>query len=382
MYIFWLILILLGVTSCNTTQNNGDVFVQSGNIVDSDSLLRIVPPMEKGYLSFDSIVESVKYVPLATSDSVLISSISDVKVLDNIFYVADFRKGRIFAFNNSGDYAGKIDALGEGPDQYKRISSFDIDKKNKLLYLLDSDLGKVHVYDKSLHLNGVIKLPYKFVDHISLYNEHTFFLEFGFREYSKNDTSPNLVLYDFKNEKVVAAYFYYRNGAVHYRNQSPVAFSSYNNKLYYWTTLGNSIYECNDTILRKVVECDFGVYNTPSDIYLEKISVASSLMKKNHYACVNRFYEFSDWYYVAIGRIGSSAHYFYNKKKDKGFLDISFMNMKNKTKCIMPELFPVSESMCCGYITSEQYLTLVDEATMNSMSIEDNPILVFYKLKK
>lgn len=380
---YWLIMLLpLFLVNCNDLPKSGEVFVHTDNIIDSDSIVRLAPPMRKGALSFDSIVEVVKYLPLSTSDTVLISSIDAIKTLNETLYIADYKRGRIFAFDYDGKYLGRIDARGEGPEQYKRICSFDVDPQRKKLYLLDGDLGKVHVYDSNLQLQNIIKLPYRFADHIALFGEDKLFIEMGFREYDKSSkTSPNLVLYNLENKDVESFFFYFESGKIRYRNQEPIAFSNYNGELFYWTTLGNTIYSCGDNFLRKRVAFDLGVYATPPAIYFEKNSKASSLMREKKYAYIDRFYEFKDWYYARIARMSSSAHYFYNKKKQKGFLDISFLRLSSGEKVIMPNLFKISDTVLCGYISPEQYMILLSDEPLKNVDIEDNHILVFYKLK-
>lgn len=48
-------------------------------------------------------------------------------------------------------------------------------------------MGKVFIYDYyTMALNEIIYLPYKNVDHIKLFKDTSFLMEFGFREFSKN----------------------------------------------------------------------------------------------------------------------------------------------------------------------------------------------------
>lgn len=379
----WLVLLLsMFLVECSDLPKSGEVFVHADNVIDSDSIVHLVPPMRKGSLSFDSIVDVVKFLPLSTSDTVLISNISDIKIMNEILYIADYKQGRIFAFNYDGEYIGRIDDRGDGPKQYKRICSFDVDHKRKMLYILDGDLGKVHIYDSYLRLQNIIKLPYRFADHIALYGEDKLFVELGFREYNKRSkTSPNLVLYNMKNKTVESSFFFFESGKIRYRSQEPIAFSNSDSGLFYWTTLGNNIYSCSDNILRRNLVFDLDIYATPSNIYFEKISKASSLMREKKYAYIDRFYEFKDWYYARIARVTSSAHYFYNKKKQKGFLDISFLRIKAGENVIMPDLFQISDTVFCGYLSPEQYMTLLSDQALENVHLEDNPILVFYTLK-
>lgn len=370
------------IISCKRPSHLNSTFFYVYSIPTADSLLVLKPPMTKGAFSYDSIIDSVFYLPLSTNDTILISTISDVKIWRDTIFIADYKLGKIFSFDSEGNIIGCIDAVGGGPKQYKRICGFDIDRKNGLLYLLDGDFGKVHVYDTSLHLSKIIQLPITCVDHIALYDENRFYLERGFRENDdKDDKTPNLILYNFELNQIEDAHFYFKNGSeILFRNQDPIAFSYSQNKLFYWPVLASSIYACTGKGINKVIEVDMGGYETPSSIMREKMSNAMSLMRKRSYAYIDRFYEFDDWIYLRLSRINSSAHYFYNKRTQKGYIDLSFTRLYNGKKMIAPDLFLVSGNLCCGYISPELYISFSE----NNENIEfDNiPILVFYKLKR
>ena len=379
----WIGLLAIWMTiGCNRHSMSDSASLYVDSISVADSLLVLEPPMRKGAFSYDSIIDDIFYLPLSTNDTILISTISDIKIWKDIIFIADYKLGNIFSFDAKGNIIGRIDAIGEGPEQYKRLCGFDINRKNGLLYLLDGDLGKVHVYDASLHFCKIIQLPISCVDHLALYDDNKFFLERGFREYDdKEDKTPNLILYNFKTNQVEGSYFYFKNSSdIFYRNQGPVAFSYSHNKLYYWPILASSVYSCTDSGINKIVDVNMGEYETPSYVMNERVSNAMSVMKKHNYSYIDRFYEFKDWIYLRISRINVSAHYFYNKQKQKGYIDLSFINSSNKKKMIAPDLFFVSERLCCGYISPELYVSF--PGNDETVDIENNPILVFYKLKR
>lgn len=380
--LLWIsLLIILMVVSCNRYPKLNTTSFYVDSIPVGDSLLVLEPPMQKGAFNYDSIIDNVSYLPLSTNDTVLISTISDIKIWKNIIYIADYKLGKIFSFDSDGNIIGYIDAIGEGPEQYKRICGFDIDKKNDLLYLLDGDLGKIHVYDTSLNFCRIIKLPVSCVDHLVLYDDNRFYLERGLREHDDNDDkTPNLIFYNFETNQIEGSYFYYKNSSdIFYRNQDPIAFSYSHDKLYYWPPLSSFVYSCADSGIKKVIEVDMGEYETPSYVMSEKMSDAISLMRKHNYSYLDRFYEFGDWIYLRISRINVSAHYFYNKQKQKGYIDLSFVSSKNGSKIIAPDLFYVSDELCCGYISPELYVSFGENN--ENIDIDNNPILVFYKLK-
>ena len=75
----------------------------------------------------------------------------------------------------------------------------------------------------------------------------------------------------------------------------------------------------------------------------------------------------------------SKAYYFYNKQKQKGYLDLSIVSSKNGRKIIAPNLIYVSEELSRGYISPE--LSVSFWGNNENINIYNNPILVLYKTK-
>ena len=378
----FVILLLSLIYGCRGKSDNKDVTLYADSISISDSLMMLTPPMRNGAFNYDSIVEGISYLPLETNDSVLLSRIDDIKYFNGTIFIADYQHGKIFSFDEKGCFKGKIEDRGEGPKQYKRLCSFDIDSEDEKMYLLDGDLGNVHVYNFKMELIEVIGLPVTFVDHLAFY-DNKLFLELGFREYRENDeVAPNLLLYDLDKKLIKADYFHFHTDLkIHFKMQDPVTFSSYNDDLYYWSPLGHSVYKYNLSQFNKEIEYDLSSYEVPIEIFGKRFSEALKLMREHKYAYIDRYYEFDDWHYVRISRVGSSAHYFYHKETGVGFLDVSFLKLSRQENVIMPELFKFSNSVCCSYISPEQYMKIVDEEFWPEINVDDNPILVFYELK-
>ena len=377
-------ILLLSLTfGCKRNTDDNNVTLYADSIRISDSLLVLTPPMRNGAFNYDSIVKGISYLPLETNDSVLLGRIDDIKYLNGTIFIADYQYGKIFSFDEKGCFKGKIEDRGEGPKQYKRLCSFDIDREGEKMYLLDGDLGNVHVYNFEMKLIEVINLPVTFVDHLAFY-DNKLFLELGFREYREEDeVAPNLLLYDLDEKLIKAEYFHYHTDLnIHFKMQDPITFSSYNDELYYWSPLGYSVYKYKLFQFNKEVEYDLSSYEVPIEIFSKRFSKALKLMREHKYAYVDRYYEFDNWLYARISRVGSSAHYFYHKGKGIGFLDVSFLKLSKQENIIMPELFKLSTSVCCSYISPEQYMKIVDEEFWSGINVDDNPILVFYELKK
>jgi len=100
--------------------------------VNMDSLIDI----EQTNLS--SVFKRVKTIILETNKDALIGSIGSIQVFGDMIFIQDKNSyGGIFVFNKAGKFIRRIGKKGQGPGEYVQSIDFTIDKKNKLIYLLD-----------------------------------------------------------------------------------------------------------------------------------------------------------------------------------------------------------------------------------------------------
>lgn len=79
----------------------------------------------------------VRYVPLETNDSCLISFPSKIVMRDSLIIITDSQQNEIYFFNTDGKYLNKISHKGSGPQEYNRIYQSCVDFDRKLVYILD-----------------------------------------------------------------------------------------------------------------------------------------------------------------------------------------------------------------------------------------------------
>lgn len=96
-------------------------------------------------LSISDISSEIKEIPLAFSDSTQIGVITKVRFSDNYVFVQDQNNSRILKFDYNGNFKGQVGKKGEGPGEYKYLSSFTIDNTNKKVFISAS--GKILAYD-------------------------------------------------------------------------------------------------------------------------------------------------------------------------------------------------------------------------------------------
>lgn len=131
----FLFLLLIILYSCSKHQNSPIDFVTIS-----------IPSEATSSFELSDIAGEVSYVKLETNDSCLIGDI------DKMFYTRDFiiigcDNNKIFFFNKNGTFSHKFFRQGNGPEEYIRISDFDIDKDNHIISVLDTRKKQFVRYD-------------------------------------------------------------------------------------------------------------------------------------------------------------------------------------------------------------------------------------------
>lgn len=85
------------------------------------------------------LFENYRIVPLKLNDSLLVSNIDKVIYYQDKFYILDEKFSSLYCFNRNGVFEQKYGAIGLGPKEFKGISDFEIDKKNKRIVLFSNE---------------------------------------------------------------------------------------------------------------------------------------------------------------------------------------------------------------------------------------------------
>ena len=98
------------------------------DIVESKDSVKeiIIKPDYDQELPYDSIIESVKLIPLETNQNCLIRDPFKVVIKNDLVFVQNFLDN-LLVFDINGKFIRKIGNQGKGPYEYIRIYDFDID---------------------------------------------------------------------------------------------------------------------------------------------------------------------------------------------------------------------------------------------------------------
>jgi len=142
LYLILIFGILVTSLSCKENQKSDLFTIEIPNKTDSPILL-------------SEIASSNKSIKLETSDDVFLGNIKDVKLNGNRLFVSDTK---ISIFDTEGNFIQLLGQQGEGPGEYKSITSIDIDPESGHIYV--SAFNKLLVYGANLELVEEKKLGY------------------------------------------------------------------------------------------------------------------------------------------------------------------------------------------------------------------------------
>lgn len=166
--------------------------------------------------SLSEVFEEWHALPLETNDSVLLSNIDKLELIEGNLFIADRKNMAIYQFDKEGRFLRMLDRQGPGPEEYISISDFKV--RDNSLYVLSSPTRVINQYDwegrfmKSYKLND-------FYHRFDFLNGDTLVL---YSAYS-NEQKYNFQLYDMQRKEIVASYAPFEKNQNYVLSGSPFA---------------------------------------------------------------------------------------------------------------------------------------------------------------
>ncbi len=121
--------------------------------IDNLPVIDILEGYSKKEIVLQDIAQ-IEYVPLETTDSVLLDRISLLSyVSDQYILVWNFYEGDIFVFNRNGKIISNFNHKGQGPEEYYPRGMVVFDEKNEEIFIFNGWAHRILVYS----LNGQYK---------------------------------------------------------------------------------------------------------------------------------------------------------------------------------------------------------------------------------
>lgn len=108
----------------------------------------------------EHFIESFDTIRIEASDHSLLSSVLQVRMMNDKFYITDVTGAFVFIYSLEGKYLTKICDQGPGPNEYLKITKFEVDPINERLFITDNLSRKLFEYDEFGKLRKITRLNF------------------------------------------------------------------------------------------------------------------------------------------------------------------------------------------------------------------------------
>jgi len=303
----------------------------------------------------ESIIKNKKYIPLDNSnDDILFSEIDKIKIADSSIYILDEKLRKLIVFDSSGVGKGKVGRMGQGPEEYIRITDFDVNNAGDI-YFIDGTSDKLFVFDKNLHFVSVQKMHFE-ADIIHCLPNNK--LLFGLSSWNKGENENKKIAITnvkLETEESFLQYDEYKDDNYWISNYF---FIDVENSILYNKPIDNFVYQFSETgALEKAYYFDFGKKNVPDE---DKKDIDGNSEKYKYYCCLKNFTIINNEYILGTLR---------DELKTKTFI----IDRKNKKLYISKEIAAGDISNISGFFNNQLISFLYPgKDNVLSMDLPDN----------
>ncbi|HTO15416.1 MAG TPA: 6-bladed beta-propeller [Edaphocola sp.] len=151
--------------------------VKKSKDIDKDNQIQKINILSnRGFnIKTSKLISDIKFIPLETTDSILVGDISKIIRTKNEYLILDTQSKSIYAFDMNGKYLRTIGSNGKGPGEYLNPIDFIVDANEDYLFILD-ELKKIVKTDMNGNLILEKNLPddFRIIDQIAMYNGFIF----------------------------------------------------------------------------------------------------------------------------------------------------------------------------------------------------------------
>lgn len=397
------IIVCVLFSSCNLIQRGGEPFkvVDGSNVERVDSVLTvhtdtIVVDEIYDNVKVSTLVDSVYFVPLETTDNSLLAYYTRLCFHKNrIYLMDDVVANAVFIFDMQGRFIKRIGDKGGAPNEFAALRGMSVDRSNDYLVLYDNRKRKMVYFTLDGEYIKNMSVPFRFCGHYVVLPSGRIVAATGKCDYNTHlgDLDEYRLQYTDSLGEVVKSAFRWtdnRNLAISYEAMTDAAES-----VLYYPPYTNTLYQVTDTTVTAKYFVTYKNYEAASDEEVLKLSNTDEL----------REYEERKMTVSATAIAESTTHlYFYNERKDKSYT----LYDRSTKKCIsfrglifnQDYIFVAAPMYSYGeYLvtvaTPGQLMAMRKHLQKEKIPIsehlrpvydkideEDNPILVFLKMKK
>jgi len=387
-----ILFLCLSVSLCFGCKKPKDIV----SVVSNDYLKTVLVPKPVDF-SDVNIIEDLEFIVLETSDKSLFGTVSRMRVYsDRIFLLDPIYAQELFVYTMDGKHISTIGAnRGQGPQDFVKLSNFEIDYVNELLLVMDNWGQKFMMYDfdgnfirridSKFHVTEAVLLPDDHIVHAKQSDEHKL----------PGQSNNKIIITDFNQNIIKEGFAFDDNKNINMTNNGIIR-SLPNGEIIFAPRLRDTIYNVTIDSITPKYAIDYGVNKRISKQTIEgfkedrenPINVDKALIRiiNEGYMCFfGRNVESVDHLYLSLGFNSYTIAVFYNKNTGAS---IALSNDGEREKRIESGLYRLLCSDEEGYFYGSLNTTQIDRLIplfpklKEIDDLEDmNPIIFRYKIK-
>ena len=351
---------------------------------------------------FISLADSLNFhfIPLETTEACLIGSISDIRITNNRIYILEGKKSEdLLVFDLNGRFITKVGEKGNGPENYVKISDFDIDTANNRIAISDKHRQRMLFFNLDTYrFKYAQNTDFYYSDFICMPDRQTLFFGCnGFRNPKKRD-DPDLYYIQMVDSSFTPESVFLNAGFT-----TPYTTSVKPGKTHLYKT-GNDAINIYHHLFPEVWKyangkCEpkyliqFENHAFPDLNYLKGEASSQNVdrdyanaLNGSNFITAYRIDECSDLICFSIQKNLMPIQAIYHKKQKKGYL----LSLKDyfRSMNIGMLMFPAGSTDDCiiGVIPMNEDLEHIKKGTLlypvvKDKNPEDNPVICLYKWK-
>lgn len=359
-------------------------------------------PENQELVEIDSLIEDYYFVQLETTTESLVGEVENILFEDNFLYVFDKKYNFVLQFDNLGNFVKKIGKKGRGPGEYIKIYDIALNKEKKELSLLDLDGRKILYYDDNGNFKREIPLYYLFYPH--RYFEGNMILFTGLLSNSNvKAVDLNRIIVSDQELKPIAKAFPYTQEFRQQNHQlGAKPLLDFSNSIYYSDILSDTIWRISDSDISASYILDFEDPNCGN----KKLNInelddkrIDEIMSKRKQQYFGSFSITDNFLCIGISDQRNVVTPLFWDKNTHNVLygDIVSSNREQTKLTQIVSLYPklsykndyfvqiVQPYFILSYIESNGKhmppLTPKEKLFVDKLKADDNPILLFFKLR-
>lgn len=340
--------------------------------VDSSRSIGIEYNLSKE-IKLSNYVSKIHPIQLETTDTCIIGNITKVQLYGEKIFFLDEMTSVLYEYDISGKFCKSLNKRGVGPGEYILLKDFAVEKEG--IYVLDFSMQSILFYDFDFNYKATYKYDTFASNFVCLANSFFLYNEINL---SENDfqftqiTQKGDILGEYLKRESQIPLFNWANSNV---------FSKERNQLYFSPRYSNDIYCKTDSSLHKIFHLDFGHKSMPEQ---------ESHLDHNIYD-MGFPYILREKFYVSDRFL--IVDFFYRNKRMFTFFDQEQESaqtgfVKNDMIPEFDRFFPqwISNGCLIETVNVSEIIETFPIAEMGidieRLSIDENPIILLYYLKK